>query len=212
MVLLATALLTISVATTVELAPTDDVWVYPHASDPGKDPFMRVWGGNDLAVSPSPDEMDSYSYGYLKFDLSSLNKGQKLTAAELVLKHAADPGFSQQDADNRPIQARALLGTFEEKTWQYENATKVAPDKSDTAVYGSATGTVISNGQPFTLTIDLLKGPAKFAERLETGSTLALALTSTIDPQVGGMRAVYKVYSKDAENESNRPKLRLTFE
>lgn len=29
---------------TVDLIPTEDVWVYPHAGDPSTDSYLRAWG------------------------------------------------------------------------------------------------------------------------------------------------------------------------
>lgn len=202
----------VSVPTTIDLTPTDDVWVYPHASDAAKDPFLRIWGADDLAVPSSPDDLEGYSFGYLRFDLSSTPKDAKLTAATLTLTHVADPAYTTTLVKNHPLEVRPV-GSFEEKTWAYENVTKVMPNTQKSSVYGSTFPEPIpANGKPFTLEVNLLKGPGDLKKALGGSPTLCLALVSSISPEDGGRSAVYKVYSKDADEASYRPKLTLVYE
>src|SRR5687768_10306177 len=89
---------------TVELTPTDDVWVYPHASDQ-KDAYLRVWaaGGPDLAADAG--ELEQVSYAYLRFDVSKVPAG-KITEAKLTVTHVASPTFTIELAKKSPLLAR----------------------------------------------------------------------------------------------------------
>lgn len=198
---------------TVERSPTDDVWVYPHSSDT-KDVYLRVWGAGGKAVAGPNDSIEDFAYSYLRFDLGDLPKGA-LKEAKLVLTATADAGWSRNDLKNTPLEAR-LAGTgFNEKDWAYDaHAIKFAPSGEKDAVFGTAVAGEIVEGKETTLTIDLLAGPAKFAEALEKARAdraLALALTTALDPSEVGRTAIYRLYSKDAQ-AAFRPILRLTFE
>ncbi|HEY0866236.1 MAG TPA: hypothetical protein VGE01_02595, partial [Fimbriimonas sp.] len=156
---------------------------------------------------------DAYSYGYLRFDLKDLPKDSKITKADLLLTHTADPAYTLSLVKDNPLEVRPLKGVFTEKDWEYDLVTKISPDEENGSVLGSAhPETINADGKTFVLTIDLLKGPGAFAKAAVGGQALHVALTSKISPEVGGQRAVYKVYSKDAETEANRPKLVLSYE
>lgn len=202
-------------AKTVELIPTDDLWVYPHASDPQSDDYLRCWGAGGHSVGPEAQEGE-ISYSYLRFDVSGLPSG-KLTAVKLVLTHVANPGFTLDLAKASPLEVRPVSAAFSEKNWVFENVSSVAPKGDKDSLYGwVAPNSLPEDGKEFTLEIDLLKGPGGFAAALAAAAktqemALALALTSTIDPSSSGMRSVYKVFSKDGPKEK-RPVLRLTYE
>src|SRR5215475_5485714 len=78
---------------TIELTPTDDIWVYSHADDPQKDEYLRCWGADGMAVAPTGEELEEFSYSYLKFNLNKLPKEVKLKEATLILWHIPDPGW-----------------------------------------------------------------------------------------------------------------------
>ncbi len=212
--MLATLALALTMApATLTLEPTDDVWVYPHATDPSKDFYLRVWGTGGISVATSPADNDEFSYSYLKFSFT-VPAGKKLSKAELVLTHVAEPGYTLATAKERPIEARPLKGTFDEKNWNSAMNQTVTPDGGQDAVFG--TGTIPESGFPsatdFPITFDLLKGKGDFAAYVAKNSgTFGIALASRIDPSEGGMKAVYKTWSRNAE-EAKRPKLKLTFE
>lgn len=204
------ALVSLSPAT-LELQPTDDMWVYPHASDPGRDPFLRAWGSSGRAVAASADELSEYSYSYLKFDFSKLPAGAKLEAVTLVLTHVADPAFSLEAVKQNPLEVRGLKPDFEERTWEYGRAASLAPGN----VFGKSAFTEIPSGKEFAISIDLLKGPGDFrayvTEQQKANSRVGLALTSAMDASTSGMKGIYKVFSKDAERKEVRPTLKLTY-
>ncbi len=194
-------------AQTLELTPTDDVWVYPHASDPQKDGYLRVWGAGGLAVASDPAQADEYSYSYLKFNLEKLPKDAVVKSAVLVLMHTPDPAWQVADAKRNPLEVRSLGKDFAEKTWGYEQGRTVFPGGRKEDVFGSFFPEKIEAEQPIKFEIDLLKGPAKVS--FTSGGTVALALTSTLDPSEIGNRATYKFYSKDYDKSEYKPKLVL---
>lgn len=194
-------------AQTLEIAPSDDVWVYPHASDPQKDGYLRVWGAGGLAVASDPAQADEYSYSYLKFDLEKLPKDAAVKSAVLVLMHAPDPAWQAADAKRNPLEARSLGKDFSEKTWGFELGRTVFPGGKKQDVFGSFAPASIEAGKPIKFEIDLMKGPGKI--KFSPGGSLILALTSTLDPSEIGNRAVYRFYSKDYDKTECKPRLIL---
>lgn len=194
---------------TLEFVPTDDVWVYPHASDPQKDGYLRVWGVDGQAVATDPAQAEEFSYSYLKFDLAKLPADAKVKSAILTLTHTLDPTWQASDAKAAPLEARLLKGDFAEKSWDFGLGKTVFPVSGKDAVLGSFAPTKVDAGQPIKFEIDLLKGPAKF---VPTNAKLTIALTSSLDPSAIGNRAVYKFYSKDYDKVEYRPKLTIVIE
>lgn len=189
----------------VEFTPTDDIWVYPHASDPMKDGYLRVWGTGGDAVAADPGQADEFSYSYLKFDLSKLKKDAKIKSAKLILTHTPDPTWAISDAKATPLQVRQLANDFTEKAWDYGMGKKVFPTSGKEAVYGVAAPEKMEPGQPIKFEVDLLRGPAKFVTGID--GAVRIALTTALDPSAIGNRAVYKFFSKDYDKAEYRPKL-----
>lgn len=198
----------------MDLTPTDDVWVYPHASDPARDEYLRVWGVGGQSVADDPAFAADFSYSYLKWDLTGVPKDRKLLEARLVLTHIANPSFDLATANAKPLEARPLASTFSEKQWAFDKSAKIAPLKGDKASFGvSKVGAMPAEGKEFKIEIDLLKGPNDFASTLKgSGTSLELALVSRMDPAETEVRSTYKLFSKDAEKPDRRPVLRLVFE
>lgn len=189
----------------VEFTPTDDIWVYPHASDPMKDGYLRVWGTNGDAVAQDPGQADEFSYSYLKFDLGKLAKGATIKTAKLVLIHTPDPTWALSDAKATPLEARVLAKDFSEKAWEYSLGKSVYPTVAKSTVFGSGFPEKIEQEKPVRFEIDLMKGPAKFGAGPD--GFVRIALTSALDPSAIGNRAVYKFFSKDYDKAEYRPKL-----
>jgi hypothetical protein len=192
---------------TVELTPTDDVWVYPHAGDPQTDEFLRVWGTAGQAVSGDPAAAEEYGYSYLRFDISKL-PNKKPTSAELVLIHVPDPGWQPADSKSAPLEVRILNKDFTEKTWDYGKAKDIFPPSGKGAVVATTFADKVETGKPVVFRVDLMKDADKFKLN---GNTVTFALTSSIDPANIGNQAVYKFYSKDTAKAELRPKLILKF-
>lgn len=197
---------------TVELFPTEDIWAYPHATDPDRDPFLRIWGFEGVSVANSADESESFGYSFLKFDIGAL-PNKALKGATLVLVHVAKPPFTLEMAKQSPIEARPMNADFSEKKWSYHDLSKFMPRSGKESLYGTGAPASITEDKDFTITLDLAKGTNSFAKALEESrvqGTIAIALTTTLSPNEEA-RAIYKVYSKDGPKEL-RPLLRLEFE
>lgn len=195
-------------ARTVEIEPSDDVWVYPFAFDQVEDPFLRVWGTAGRSLPKADDEEGSWSYSLLSFNTKDLQG--KVKSAKLVLTHNGNAGFSAAQSEAAPLEARTAPSGFSEKTWQYEDWTKFRPGE----LLGQSPAKPLGDGKPFVITIDLMKAPAKLAEILakNPGKPLAIALTGKLDPTELGQAGVYKLYSKFATPVERRPKLVLELE
>lgn len=194
---------------TTELNPTDDVWVYAHASDQ-KDPYLRIWSNGSGDLAADANEMEEFSYAYLRFDTSKVPAG-KITEAKLVLTHIADPTYTAELAKLNPLVARPIAETFTEKSWSYDNA-KIAPEKGADAIFGKGYPESIPAGKEFQITIDLLKGPKDFSAYLRKHQAIGISLSSSMDVTGSDSRPVYKVFSKDAETASKRPVLKIVTE
>ncbi len=200
--------------TTLSLTPTDDIWVYPHAGDPMKDTYLRIWGSEGRAVAPVGGSAEDYGYSYLAFSLTSIPKGKAILSAKLELTQIADPKFSEELSVQSPVEARVLPSGFSEKTWSYADVDRFTPVGSKEALYGTGILGPVSTGQDVAIIIDLSKGPAGFTKAISAAmakgeSTISIALASSIDPQSSGF---YKVYSKEETLEVRRPRLVLTVE
>lgn len=196
-------------STTVDFTPTDDVWVYPHASDPSSDPFLRAWGVDGLALPTDPADLGDFSFSLLRFDVKKLGAG-KVVGAELVLTHNQDPAYTAEQAKAGPLEARPAGTGYSEKSWSNEMAAKLMPGKE---LYGSTAPADWPSGKPFPIIIDLTKGKADFkasiAKAIASDGTIGIALTSKISAE---NRGVYKVFSKDADDKAKRPILRIRLE
>ena len=203
----ALAAIVLGIQAPIELYPTDDVWVYPHAGDPQTDEYLRVWGTDGISVAGDPASAESFGYSFLRFDGSKLPKGVTVTNATLVLIHTPDPAWTADDAKKAPLEARVLSENFSEKGWEYGFAKKVFPKSGQDNRFGTFAPAKIESGKPIKFEIDLSKGPAKLDRFLKSGDPFLIALTSTLDPSAVGNRATYKFFSKDYEKAEYRPKL-----
>ncbi len=200
----------------VELAPTDNVWVYPFAPDPTEDGFLRTWGRRDCAVDEPAMDNHEFSYSCLRFDLKGLPGGKPLTAAKLVLFHVPEVGYDLAKAAKYPAEIRPVTPAFNEKEWQFDMATQVLPPADPKAIFATAVPKPGEEKKPFAVEFDLLKGPAKFADYLAKARSsepkaLGLALTTRLEPNGSGDGSIMKFYSRHAQPKL-RPKLVLTFE
>ncbi len=198
----------------ISLTPSDDVWVYSHASDPAHDAYLRAFGSDTKSVAASMDEQGDFSYGFLKFDLSAVKPGWKLASATLTLTHIGMPSFTKTQGKQNPLEVRPMVGDFNEKTWAFDQVEKTHPLGGEKDIFGSfALSGDENTDKDWTLSIDLLKGPASFSKAIDAaaGKSICLALVSKLSPAEGAP-ATWKVYSKDADSAAKRPQLVLKFE
>ncbi|HSI72336.1 MAG TPA: hypothetical protein VK934_04105 [Fimbriimonas sp.] len=209
------ALAAVMLAQTFTLQPSDDLWVYPHASEPGTDVFLRVWGAEGKAAPSNAGEAESYSMAFLKWSLVGMPTASKLTGAKLILTQVAKPGYSLQQAKDMPLEARGVPAMFAETDWKYESLEAFLPKAGKDDVYGSGYPETIG-GDTVNISIDLLKGKG-FADTLakalhDPKKEIAIGLTSAMDMAELGRSSIYKIYSRDERDEKLRPKLVLIFD
>jgi len=196
-------------ASTLQLQPTDDVWVYPHAGDPSKDAYLRVWGSGGRAVAQDAVDTTDFGYSYLCFKVPA--DLRSLKGAKLLLTHIAGPGYDKDFSKAFPLQVHPLKGSFEEKSWSYDQVSKIQPTDK---VFGTGWAENLSADKPFQIVIDLSK-PEFYeyvAAAAKSGGELSLALCAKVDVAEVGMKSMYKIFSKDAETDANKPKLVLETE
>jgi hypothetical protein len=201
------ALLATQSAKSIDLPVTQSFWNYVHASDPVGDEFLRVWGADGLAA-PADGGTDSFSFAFLRIDVSSLPIGNP-TKAVLILRNMSPAGYSRAEAKATPLEARELVRKVKGIEWDSSDAPAAAA-----TIFGVSTFDDKAN--PPEVDIDLLAGPNDFKKALSTAETgpdktLFLALTSAIDPAGGGRSSIYKFYSAAADNKAFRPYIKLEY-
>lgn len=205
---------------TMDLIPTDDVWVYPNAGDASKDAYLRFWGMGGKSVPAPGESAEDFSYSYLKWSLKEVPEGATITGASLILTHAPNSELSAADIKASPVEVRALSGGFTEKTWSYATAEKITPLRNGADLFGKGGPMSMVKDKETQFEIKLALSPtaadpgafkAYFDRALAgEGKELGLALVSAVDPSAG-RGAIYKIYSKDGPKEF-RPILRITIQ
>jgi hypothetical protein len=202
---------------TISLVPKDTVWVYENASSPGDGTMLRAWGVEGRSCPNEGEDLSQFSYSFLKWDLADTQNGLKLVSATLEFNNIPDPGFSTESSKKTPLEARALGGDFDAKSWTFDKATKVRPDGSKAGLFGSGYALAIRAGAPVSISIDLLGKSDGFAKAFAAAIAspthqLNLAITSAMDPSTEGRASIYKLYGQNESKESLRPVLKLVFE
>jgi hypothetical protein len=182
-------------AQTLTESPTDDIWVYTHATSGQTDPFLRAWGDGVNSLDPAgypPSFL--YSYSYLKFDLGSIAAGSyQVSSATLTFTHAA-PGYTLAQGEATPLEVRQLAPNFDEASWTFGNASNPQPR----AVISTGSLANYQAGGEFELIVDLnTSGFETLFNDAITEGEIAFALTSAMNPGGAGGAALYKMYSKD---------------
>ncbi len=201
-------------ANTVELTPTDDIWVYPHATDQVSDPYLRAWGGPEGAVSPPDFGNFNFSCSLVRFKLPEDITGE-LKEAKLIITGAPGTVFLEEDSKAAPLEARKTRDGFTEKGWTFGKAIEFTPVGGPEEIFGTGVGNPPADDEEFKIEINLLANKGVFAEELKKAlasdsKTLALALTTRMDPEsADGM--TYKFFSRSADKKEQRPTLKLTF-
>lgn len=193
------------------LAPTDDVWVYPHAGPQDDDAFMRVWGTSEYAIgTPSPGAFD-FSFSLLRFKGAIPAASKKIV---LTLYHAADPAWSMEDVKKAPLELRLAPAGFREGTWEFGLAAKHLPAKDDTAILAKAVPGERLEEKPikFTFTITDAAVVADLVRRADTNEGLNFALSTRMNSEGMGEGRTYKLFSRNAPAENAAQKPSLTWE
>lgn len=196
---------------TITIEATDDIWVYPHASDQVNDPYLRVWGTDGKSLAADAMEANAFSYSYLRFPVPKTAQGKKIVSAKLVLSVVAQPAWDEKFGTTYPLEVRSVGAFPAEGKWRYDSdLPNFMPKPGDEGLFvkqGVKTG---GGKDGVKVEIDFSKGAIRLNELAKAGN-IDLALASTLDPAEIGDRIVYKFYSRAAE-AANRPKLVLTIE
>lgn len=202
---------------TLELVPKETIWVYENASTPADGTFLRAWGNDGKSCPADGEDLGQFSYSFLKWDLSDVPKDAKVVSATLEMNNIADPGFTIEGSKKAPLEARALIGDFDAKTWTFDKATKVRPDGTKDGLYGAGSALAILAGSPVQISIELKLNSGAFSAAMSAAiaspsHSLSLCITSALDPSVEGRTCIYKLYGQNESKASLRPTLKLVFE
>lgn len=201
---------------TFVLTPSDDFWIYSFAGDP-RDIHLRVWGTEGRSVATDRDNPDSFSYSYLRFDLSEIPAGDyRVERAELRLVQSPGFGYTLEDTTAYPLEVRPVTPTFNERNWRHDRLRELVIPAGPSGIAGiGRVARFTDNELPVEITVDLLKGEAKFGDQLAKtlageDRAIALILTAGMDPAEHGRDFIYRVFSREGPEE-HRPRLTLTL-
>ncbi len=200
-----TALVCLVVGPTWTAVASDDVWVYPHASTPGGEPFLRVWGSGSRAVDSAIPPGDEYSYGYVQFALKGAPAGE-LASAELIVWNVPNETLSKAVLKEYPLEVFGLKGSFKEDTFSFNDGS-VGPVEPG---FGKAEASIEKDG--IKLTVNLLDEKGNFKKMWSSArdkGSIGFALASMLSP-TESRSMIYKVNSKEGP-EATRPTLKLSF-
>ena len=136
--------------------PSDDVWLYDNAFNPGFTPILRVWGNGQDAVDPiNPARPRSeFSYALAKWLLQGIPAGRQyqVLQAQITVVQTQPPGYTRAEGEQFPLEARDLSDTsFVEATWSY-NTNTTSPGAT---IFGESLMTNYRTDAPFAIPIPL---------------------------------------------------------
>lgn len=195
--------------------PTDDVWYYDNAFNPGFTAILRCWGDGTNAVNPTGARPAlNFSYSLAKWRLSPFRAGvtYQLLEARLVVIQTQPPGYTLEEGVLYPLEARDLSHTrFSEATWDYN-----APDNPYPGATIFGTGSMVNyrTDAPFAIPINLLANgnafETYFNQAVGTTGELGIAFVSRIDPAGQGGTRFYRFYSRN-DAGGRGPLLQLVY-
>ncbi|MEN3002443.1 MAG: hypothetical protein ABDI19_11465 [Armatimonadota bacterium] len=195
--------------------PTDDVWYYDQAFNPGFTAILRCWGDGVNAVDPTGARPAlNFSYALAKWRLTPFRAGvtYQLLEARIVVTQTQPPGYTREEGVLYPLEARDLNHTdFSEASWDYN-----APNNPYPGAIIFGTGAMVNYriDAPFTIPIDLLANRGAFEtyfnQAVSTTGELGIAFVSAIDPAGQGGTRFYRFYSR---NDAGRrgPLLQIVY-
>lgn len=209
------ALAALAAPQTFSLPATDDIWIYHFAQEQVSDPYLRCWGSQGTVASDPNAGGGESSWSCIKFDMSSVKQEGELKSAVLTIWLVAGSALGEEETKKWPVEIRAVSPQFNESNFQVRDAKSVLPDTSKAAIFGTASPQPTADEKPVKVEIDLMKGPAKFAEWFKKchetpNKSIAFAMTTTLDPQEAGEGQIYKFHSRNGD-KTLVPELKLTF-
>jgi len=195
--------------------PTDDVWYYDQAFNPGFTAILRCWGDGTHAVDPTgaPPALN-FAYSLAKWNLAPFRAGvnYQLLEARIVVVQTQPPGYTQQEGVQYPLEARNLSHTnFREATWDYNAPNNPYPGAT---ILGRGSIDNYRTDAPFAIPIDLLTDGSVFEnyfqQAINTTGELGIAFVSTMNPAAQGGSRFYRFYSRN-DAGGRGPLLQLVY-
>lgn len=191
---------------TIDVTPSSDAWIYPHAPEPGTAELLRVWGNGADSVEKDVPPLGECSYGYLNFPIEGVvGEGLKVTSATLTVYFQKTDDLTPDTIKAFPLEVHPLDLVFKDSNIHVDTL-KVGPNA---AVLGKGVKAEVE-GDKMKMTIDLNGKDSPFVEWLRPAAQkkqLGLALTSTIFPG-DSKGAIYRVFSKEGDKKF-QPRLSL---
>lgn len=192
---------------TIDVTPSSDAWIYPHAPEPGTAELLRVWGNGSDSLEKDVPPLGECSYGYLNFPIEGLvGEGLKVTSATLTVYFQKTDDLTADTIKAFPLEVHPLDLVFKDADIHVDTL-KVGPNA---AVLGKGVKAEAEGTDKLKMTIDLNEKDGPFADWLRAATTkkqLGLALTSTIFPG-DSKGAIYRVFSKEGDKKF-QPRLSL---
>lgn len=181
--------------------PSDDVWFYDNAFNPGFTPILRVWGTRHSAIDPTGAfPALNYSYSLARWDLRSLRAGVRyqVLSARITVVQTTPPGYTQQEGIDYPLEARNLShANFTEAGWNYNDPTNPLPGS---VIFGTGTMVNYNPSTPFAIPIALTNRSEfedYFNQVVNGSGYLGIGFTSRLDPEGQGGTRIYRFYSRN---------------
>jgi hypothetical protein len=195
--------------------PTDDVWLYDNAFNPGFTAILRVWGNGQDAVDPiNPARPRSeFSYALAKWLLQGIPAGRQyqVLEAQITVVQTQPPGYTSTEGEQFPLEARDLSSTaFTEANWNYNAPNNPYPGNT---VLGESLMTNYRTDAPFAIPIPLnveAFEPYFNAAVNQNGGELGVGFVSRLNPAGQGGTRFYRFYSRN-DGGGRGPVLRVVY-
>ncbi len=199
---------------TYQAQPTDDVWYYDQTFNPAFTPILRVWGDGQHAVDPTGARPAlNFSYSLAKWRLDGIPAGRQyqVIRAQITVVQTAPPGYTQQEGEQFPLEARPLSHTnFTEQSWNYD-----APDNPEVGatILGESLMTNYRADASFAIPIPLNREafePYFNAAVNQNNGELGIGFVSRMDPGGQGGTRFYRFYSRN-DGGGRGPVLQIVY-
>jgi len=193
--------------------PSDDVWFYDNAFNPGFTGILRVWGTEQSAVDPTRAfPALNYSYSLARWNLTGLRQGvnYQILSAEIRVTTAPTIGYTLQEGFDFPIEARDLnRSDFTEAGWDFNNANNPYPGD---LIFGTGTMENYNASSAFVIPVRITapEFEAYFNSAVNSNGFLGIGFVSRMDPGGQGGTRIYRFYSRN-DAGGRGPVLRVVY-
>lgn len=199
---------------TYQAQPTDDVWFYDNAFNAGFTAILRVWGDGEHAVDPAGAYPAlNFSYALAKWSLQGIPAGRQyqVLEAQITVVQTQPPGYTQEEGEQFPLEARDLSHTdFTEAAWSYNAPNNPYPGAT---VLGTSLMSHYRTDAPFAIVIpldaDAFESSFNAAVNANSG-VLGIGFVSRMDPAGQGGQRFYRFYSRN-DGGGRGPVLRVVY-